>query len=617
MEPLKYTPTPKVLTFSWQEGEEKSQLVSNLSDDEYLISATIPPLCIDTTKNLLYEVETPYAPETLELLSNAPELPNTSLPSVIQKVIQELPEVEFPLPSTFEIERVEATPKPHLHLYGRREENRTIHLMKLSFLYDSHRVAADTKGSVATTVEKEKTIQIIRDLAKEQEYQAVIEQAGFTFASQPDILAYWSLANPSMQAAIERWREFMEQQIPQLKAAGWQIEIADNFNYSFEYIETVMVESSKSEEINPWFELSFSVDIGGRTLSLLPIVSSLLQEFDSVEQLPEKLNLEFEKGKFLHIDSKDITPILRTIFELFDKKEGDNLIINSFDAHLLEFDESSDIVWKGAKELQALSQKLKDFRGIELATPSPSLQAELREYQQFGLNWLNFLHQFKFGGILADDMGLGKTVQTLAFAQLLKERGALEKPTLIIMPTSLIGNWKNEIEKFTPNLRYLELYGADRSEKFKEIEQYDIILTTYQLAQRDEAKYKQQKFGYIILDEAQKIKNPKTKMAIAIKSFSSEYKLALSGTPIENHLGELWSIFDFLMPGFLDNLKLFKFFYQNPIEQEHDLTKRALLNRKIAPFILRRTKEEVAQELPPKTEIVKRATFGKKTGKTL
>ncbi|MCH9741321.1 MAG: DEAD/DEAH box helicase family protein [Epsilonproteobacteria bacterium] len=615
MEPLQFTSTPKTLTFSWKEGKEKSQLVSNLTSNEYLITKTNPALCIDIVKNLIYKVETEYSAETLELILNAPELPNSSLVAVTQRVMEALPEVVFPLPSKFEIERLETTPKPHLYLYGKRDENRTIHLMKLGFLYDTNKIPSHVKGSTSTVIKEGKTIKIMRDIAKEHEYREVIEKAGFEFEAHPNILAYLSFANPSMQVAIERWREFREHQVPKLKEAGWQIEIADNFNYSFEYIDTITVESSEGGDTNPWFELSFSVDIGGRSVALLPIVASLLQEFDSVDELPEKLNLELEEGKFLHIDAKDIKPILRTIFELFDKKEGDNLIINPFDAHLLDFDESDDIVWKGAKELKALSQKLKDFRGIESVTPSPKLQAELREYQQFGLNWLNFLHEFNFSGILADDMGLGKTVQTLAFLQLLKHRGELNKPSLIVMPTSLIGNWKNEIEKFTPDLSYLELYGVDRAKKFKDIEEYDIILTTYQLAQRDEAKYERKKFGYIILDEAQKIKNPKTKMAMAIKSFHSEYKLALSGTPIENHLGELWSIFDFLMRGFLDNLKLFKSFYQNPIEQEHDLKRRELLNKKIASFILRRTKEEVVKELPPKTEIIKRAKFDKKQAK--
>jgi SNF2 family DNA or RNA helicase len=212
-------------------------------------------------------------------------------------------------------------------------------------------------------------------------------------------------------------------------------------------------------------------------------------------------------------------------------------------------------------------------------------------------------------------MGLGKTVQTLAFLQVLKEQGKLKKPTLIVMPTSLIGNWKNEIKKFTANLTFLELYGIDRAKKFKEISNYDVILTTYSLAQRDKEKYLEEQFYYIVLDEAQKIKNPTTKLAVAIKSFTSEHKLALSGTPIENHLGELWSIFDFLMGGFLDNLRIFKELYQTPIEKEHNVERRTLLNKKIAPFILRRPKNEVIEELPPKTEIIKRATFGSKQAK--
>ncbi|NEW60660.1 DEAD/DEAH box helicase family protein [Sulfurovum sp. bin170] len=610
---LVFIETKKILTFSWREGNTKSKLVSNLTPDEYLISKTSPALCINSVENLIYEIESEYNRETLDFMVNAPELPNKSLVNLTQRVLEELPNVNFPLPSKFELEELKTTPKPHLYIYGQKNLNKTMHLMELGFLYDTHKIASYTQGSTAIQNRENQTVKIIRDIEKEQEYRGVIEEAGFAF--EPQVSAYLSFANPSMQVAIERWRHFTEEQAPQLRERGWEIEIANNFNYKFEYMETITVESSESGDTNPWFELSFSVDIGGRTVALLPIVASLLQEFDSVDELPEKLNLELEEGNFLHINAKDIRPILQTIFELFDKKEGDNLIIKPFDAHLLDIDEDADIVWKGAKELKALSQKLKDFKGIEQVPPSPNLQAELREYQQFGLDWLNFLHEFNFSGILADDMGLGKTVQTLAFLQLLKHRGELNKPSLIVMPTSLIGNWKNEIKKFTPDLTFLELYGVDRAKQFEQMEQFDIILTTYQLAQRDEEKYQKKKFLYIILDEAQKIKNPKTKMAVAIKSFNSQYKLALSGTPIENHLGELWSILDFLMGGFLDNLKTFKSFYQNPIEQEYDLKRRELLNKKIAPFILRRTKEEVVKELPPKTEIIKRAKFSKKQAK--
>ena len=612
-QPLVFSDSPKILTFSWQEGKTKSILVSNLTFDEYLVSKTTPAFCINMVENLIYEVESEYNSETLDFMVNAPELSNKSLEGVTKRLLTEFPEVKFPLPSTFEIEELKGDVTPYLYIYGEKNLNKTVHCMKLSFLYEDYVISSHTKGETTILTQNNRTVKIIRDNQKEQEYRAVIEDLGFEF--EPKRFAYLSLANPSMQVAIERWRLFTTEQVPQLIEQGWEIDIADNFNYQFEYMETITIESSEPDTINPWFELSFSVDIGGNRVALLPIVASLLQEFDSIEEIPPKLNLELEEGKFLHIDFKEIEPILRTIFELFDKKEGNSLVIKAFDAHLLDMDADMNVVWKGAKELKALSQKLKDFKGITSVTPSPNLQASLREYQQFGLDWLNFLHEFSFGGILADDMGLGKTIQTLAFLQLLKHRGELNRPCLIVMPTSLIGNWKNEIKKFTPNLTFLELYGIDRADKFKEISKYDIIFTTYQLAQRDESRYQKVNFLYIILDEAQKIKNPKTKMAVAIKSFSSQYKLALSGTPIENHLGELWSIFDFLMEGFLDNLKSFKSFYQTPIEQEHDFKRRELLNKKIAPFILRRTKEEVVKELPSKTEIIKRAKFGEKQAK--
>ena len=609
--PLKYIDKKKRLTFSWVEEESGNRLVSNLDKDEFFISKTIPCMCIDTKEDTLYQLENDYSPKALELMLNIPTIPNDSIISVTRTIMDKLPQIEFPIPKQLEVAQLEASPIPRLYLYAKRAQNSLAHIMQLEFLYDEYRLINYPKNPTQTITTDNKIIKINRDIEAERDYEKRVESFGFEYAME--ILAYLIFAKPSMQVAIEKWRDFIENQIPMLKAEGWEIEIDDDFNLEFEYVDTISVESSESDgDVNPWFELSFTVDIGGRSVALMPIVASLLEEFDSVDELPPKLNLELSEGKFLHIESKDIKPILKTIFELFDKRDGDSLIIQPYDAHLIDIDEQSDIVWKGAKELKELSQKLKDFNGIESVAPSPKLQASLRDYQQFGLDWINFLYSFRFGGILADDMGLGKTIQTLSFLQLLKERGELTKPTLIIMPTSLIGNWRDEIEKFTPDLRYLRLYGIDRAKLFDEIDSYDIILTTYQLAQRDEQRYKERSFLYIILDEAQKIKNPKTKMAVAIKSFKSDYRLALSGTPIENHLGELWSIFDFLMPGFLDNLSFFRSYYQNPIEKEHDFSRRELLNKKVAPFILRRTKNEVAEELPPKTEIIKRATFSPK-----
>ena len=380
----------------------------------------------------------------------------------------------------------------------------------------------------------------------------------------------------------------------------------------FEPSSEVVVES---EDKNDWFSLSFNLEFNGVSQPIAPLVSGIISEFDNFENMPKQLHIEVEPNHFVEVQSKQIKPILNTIIELLDKKDKDeNLKISSFDAHLLEFMDD-DVIWRGSKDILELSKKLKNFKGVKKAKPPKCLNATLREYQQDGLNWLNFLYEFKFAGILADDMGLGKTIQTLAHLSRLKEKKLLKNPSLIVMPTSLIANWKSEAAKFTPNLKVLSLHGNDRAQRFDMIEQHDILLTTYPLVVRDKELFDKIDFTYIILDEAQKIKNHKTKMAVALKTFKSEYRLALSGTPIENHLGELWSIFSFLMPGFLDTISFFKNYYQTPIEKEHDFTRQNLLNKRIKPFMIRRTKEIVADELPAKSEIIKYTQFSDKQSK--
>ncbi len=517
-----------------------------------------------------------------------------------------LPQESIAPPKNFTIEELRAEPIPCLHIYAQRFGERTVHCMRLEYLYEAYRFDSHSKELYQFL--EGKNVKVLRDFEKETAYREHIEHLGFSYDS--NVEAYLSFANPSMHEAIERWRIFIDEEVEKLRQEGWQIEIDESFAYQFAYSDEIFADFEESGS-SDWFNLSFGVEIGGEKLQLLPLITPLLTEFERIEDLPQKLNIQLPDGRYLHIASSEIKPILQTIYELFDGEMNEEaLIVKPYNAHLLDFGENTQ--WRGAEEIKKLAQELKSFQGIEQIEPSTNLNATLRAYQKEGISWLNFLHRFKFGGILADDMGLGKTIQTLAFLQILKERGELHQPSLVIMPTSLIGNWKSEIKKFTPDLNYLELYGSERDELFDEIESYDIVLTTYGLIVRDFEHYKKKAFEYIILDEAQKIKNPKTKMAKVIKSLKSNCKLALTGTPIENHLGELWSIFDFLMSGFLESERNFRTLFQNPIEKEHNLQKQELLNRKIAPFILRRTKDEVVKELPPKTEIIKKVSFGPK-----
>ena len=257
--------------------------------------------------------------------------------------------------------------------------------------------------------------------------------------------------------------------------------------------------------------------------------------------------------------------------------------------------------------MQQLSKKLQDFKGIKSISTPDGLKTELRDYQQHGIEWLNFLHEYRFNGILADDMGLGKTVQALAFLLFLKNKSQSDKllPTLVVAPTSLMGNWKREAQRFTPDLKVLLLHGAQRKEHFSQIVDYDIVLTTYSLVLRDKDVHLQQHYNYVILDESQNIKNARSKTSQIIFKLKSSHRLCLTGTPMENHLGELWSLFHFLMPGFMGTQERFNRLFRNPIEKQGDVDRQQQLHKRIKPFMLRRTKEMVATELPEKTEMIR------------
>ena len=245
--------------------------------------------------------------------------------------------------------------------------------------------------------------------------------------------------------------------------------------------------------------------------------------------------------------------------------------------------------------------ELRLFEGVGPAAQPAGFVGRLRDYQREGLGWIQFLRRFSFGGCLADDMGVGKTAQVLALLETRRDsRAANEpgRPSLVVVPRSLVFNWKEEAARFTPQLRVLDYTGVARNGA--DFAAYDVILTTYGTLRRDVLRLKEVEFDYVVLDEAQAVKNASTEAAKAVRLLRGGYRLALSGTPVENHLGELWSLFEFLNPGMLGAASVFKLASgaaRNPDEET-----RRLLAQALRPFILRRTKEQVARELPPKTE---------------
>ena len=356
--------------------------------------------------------------------------------------------------------------------------------------------------------------------------------------------------------------------------------------------------------------------VEGRRLPLAPLLASLFRRDARWLDLPllhqiadeEMIELRTPANVRIRVPARRLKPLAATLIDLFDGfVDGDKLRLSRFDApRLAELNDTSRWQFRGQRDVLALAEQLSAAQAIgDVASPA-GLGLELRSYQKEGLAWLQFLREQKLSGILADDMGLGKTAQALAHLLLEKEAGRLDRPALIVLPTSLVFNWKVEAARFAPSLSILSLHGAERKSRFAQIPQHDVVLTTYPLLWRDAHALTQYRYHLLILDEAQTVKNARSKGAEVVRKIDARHRLCLTGTPLENHLGELWSQFDFLLPGFLGDSNTFTKYWRTPIEKQGDAARRNLLARRIHPFILRRKKEEVARELPPKTIIVRK-----------
>ena len=305
---------------------------------------------------------------------------------------------------------------------------------------------------------------------------------------------------------------------------------------------------------------------------------------------------------FVEFPAQDIYSIMRA-FNSFDvyRNNDNKYIVKTYRAGLINELKNLNVELVLSEEFEKFWQQMSTFSTSEDLKLPEGINAEFREYQTKGFGWLWFMYKYGLNGILADDMGLGKTLQALAVIQKAKEQDG-PQPTLVICPTTVVFNWESEIQKFAPTLTTLKLSGVDRKSFFKEIPNYDVVITSYALVRRDIAKLKEYNFRYIVLDESQNIKNAMSQTAQAVKKLQASHKLALSGTPIENKLEELWSVFDFLMPGFLFSVADFNSRYVYPIMERQDKIVEKRLKLQIYPFILRRMKRDVAKDLPDKVE---------------
>ena len=395
------------------------------------------------------------------------------------------------------------------------------------------------------------------------------------------------------------WPWFRATAIPKLEEAGWQVTVDEDFGHHLHQVSSHDLDARLDEIPGGWFTLSVGFDLDGESFDLLPILLKLL-EGDTLDQLatksPDARHLVYlPNGSALHLPVDRLRQILNHLSVVLDPE----FPLHPLDAAAIaeEFD-----IKTTSPTLKKLRQNLSEQKKTSKKEKPEGLQAELRPYQQVGYEWMATLAENDLHGILADDMGLGKTIQTLAL--LLASKGSETTPSLVIAPTSVVPNWAAEAKKFAPSLKVLTLSGPKRAKAYPAIPHADIVITSFALLQRDIEKLKKHTFKFAILDEAQLIKNPQAKVSIAARQLKAQHRLCLSGTPVENNLTELWSLFHFLIPGFLGDLSAFRTRYQNPIEKEENLERRDALRARLAPLILRRTKDEVAKDLPPKTILV-------------
>lgn len=490
------------------------------------------------------------------------------------------------------------------------------HRAALAFTYDGLRTSDKNSNEVIRIVDNVRQ-RIQRQPEAEKALRQRLKAMGFSVATRqskalPDT-AGEMLQMPDDQA----WLEFARQGIGALREAGWEVEIKPDFAFNLHDIDDwyADVEEAPGHE---WFDLELGIVVNGQRHSLLPIVLHLLRSNPELlraselarrsddEHLLIDLNRARHDSQALRValPYARIKPLMATLGELYlSNDNGPSLRLAAPDAARLSMIDDMALTWRGGDRVRDFARRLRESSRIDIAAPE-GLNATLRPYQLEGLNWLQTLRELEVGGILGDDMGLGKTLQTLAHLLTEKHAGRLQRPALAVMPTSLIPNWLDEAQHFTPQLRVLALHGPSRTRHFGDISQYDLVLTTYALLPRDLPHFTAQPWHLLILDEAQNIKNATSKAAEAAREIQAGQRLCLTGTPMENNLGELWSIFHFLLPGWLGDSKHFSRDYRTPIERHGDAERMAHLAARIKPFLLRRTKEQVARELPAKTEIV-------------
>jgi superfamily II DNA or RNA helicase len=427
-----------------------------------------------------------------------------------------------------------------------------------------------------------------RDLAAERAALARLQRHGF---SAPDTSGKLQLNG---QNAV---LNFLAREFPRLQRE-WAVTLDEQLeNRTLRNIERVEPQFQITSSGVQWFDLGvvFATS-SGETFSAAEIQRLILSG---------QSHLRSKSGKTVVIDTGAVEEMQEVLLDCAPQQHAQGYRMSNTQAGFLEATLRQHADWKVQAPSAWRERAAKQSGDARLECPPlGNLETVLRPYQKQGVAWLQFLRENGFGGILADEMGLGKTLQTLAFLRFVRQKQPGTAPMLIVCPTSLVFNWAAEAKKFTPELKVLTLQGPERHAAFAQIEQSDLVITSYALVRRDAERYREFEFDTVVLDEAQHIKNRQTQNAQAVKAVKSKHRLVLTGTPLENSVLDLWSIFDFLMPGYLGTAKDFRERYELPIAKSKDAAAQQRLSRRLRPFLLRRLKKDVAADLPARIEQV-------------
>ena len=630
------------LQWEWHEvtsakgGEPGWALRGKLAESRATLCLNNPPLYLDAAQGVVGLVQSEgMTAGQLEVLLKAPALKPAALQKHQLELMQRLGKLPAPpvLKGITTLQNI--TPTAHLHLKPSDPQDiasQGLVQARLQFDYAGHRGWWAGKGNTVIIDTPEQRFLLQRDTETELDAITSLADLGLHAAASSGVFVI-----PG-QASQQHWLQWADDDFAALHEAGFELTLDDSLQGWVTRADTLDVQLQPEGQddddagdegdagaTSPWFDLSLGMEIDGQRHNILPWLPDLiataaaspLDPVTGLPNIPPFIYLRAPNGSgFIRLPTESLKPWMAALLELVGDRAhdftGDSLKLSRLDAMRTTASLGEGAVWEGASALREMVQRLSGHAEIPEAPMPASVQASLRPYQQQGVNWLQFLRENSLGGILADDMGLGKTLQTLVHIQIEKDAGRLTHPALIIAPVSLMGNWRRETERFCPQLRALVIHGKDRHEVADTMSDFDVVIAPYSLLQRDRERWLEAKWHIVVLDEAQNIKNASTHAAQVVGELHTRHRLCLSGTPMENHLGEIWSLFHFLMPGFLGSQRRFTDLFRTPIEKQGNPERLAQLRARITPFMLRRTKAVVADELPPKVETVMRVEL---TGK--